>query len=79
MTFVSQACTKDCHQKQTAFGIGVGFDEACTWVYHVQAFGYWLILESLKELASNGKEVSLFIWLSFLGVASLSIVSKVSI
>ena len=47
VTFVSQACTKDCHQKQTAFGIGVGFGEACTWVNHVQAFGYWLTLESL--------------------------------
>ena len=47
VTFVSQACTKDCHQKQTAFGIGVGFGEACTWVYHVQAFGYWLTLESV--------------------------------
>ena len=47
VTFVSQACTKDCHQNQTAFGIGVGFGEACTWVNHVQAFGYWLTLESL--------------------------------
>ena len=52
VTFVSHACTKDCHQNQTAFGIGV----ACCMYMGLPRSGFSrLTLESLKELAGMAK------------------------